>query len=246
MRNLPPITKYLLLINLIIWMLDALLKQHGIMLTDILGLHYFRADAFHWWQPVTYMFMHANFSHLFFNMFAVLMFAPVLEQEWGTTKFIFYYLLCGLGAALTQEATWALQISHLLNSYSAESVMLNYANMVVTIGASGAVFGILLAFGWLFPDVPMFIIFIPIPIRARIFVIIYAAIELFAGIANVSGDNVAHFAHLGGMLFGLLPLLYWKYASRWTDKIKSLFRKSRSVEDAKDKDYSDYHYHRSL
>ena len=122
------------------------------------------------WQPVTYMFMHGNFSHLFFNMFAVLMFAPVLEGEWGVKKFLLYYFVCGIGAAIIQEGVWALRIEHLLATYNAESVMLNYVNQVVTIGASGAVFGILLAFGWLFPDVPMYIIFVPIPIRARIFV----------------------------------------------------------------------------
>ena len=244
MRNLPIVTKSLLLANLVMWLLDAVLGRYGIQLTTYLGLHYIQADAFHWWQPLTYMFMHANFSHLFFNMFAVLMFAPVLEQEWGVKKFIFYYLLCGIGAAVAQEGVWALQINHLMATYTTASVMANYVNVVVTIGASGAVFGILLAFGWLFPDVPMYIIFVPIPIRARIFVIIYAFIELFAGIANFSGDNVAHFAHLGGMLFGLFPLLYWKYCGNW--KFPRFWKKSGSIEDAQDKDYSEYHYHRSL
>lgn len=237
MRNLPSVTKTLLLANVAVWLLDVVIAKYGISLTALLGLHYISADAFHWWQPLTYMFMHANFSHLFFNMFAVLMFGPVLEQEWGVKKFIFYYIFCGIGAAIAQEAVWAMQINHLLSIYTPDSVMANYANMVVTIGASGAVFGILLAFGWLFPDVPMFIIFIPIPIRARIFVIIYAFIELFAGIANLSGDNVAHFAHLGGMIFGLLPLLWWKYAPK--------LRRKNSVEH-EDKDYSDYHYRQRL
>ncbi len=256
MRNLPIATKNLLLANLVLWLLDAVLKNYGINLTTLLGLHYFTADNFHFWQPLTYMFMHANFSHLFFNMFAVLMFAPVLEQEWGVKKFLFYYFVCGLGAALVQEGIWALRIESLLNTYSLDSVLANYVNMVVTIGASGAVFGILLAFGWLFPDVPMFIIFIPVPIRARIFVIIYAVIELFAGIANMSGDNVAHFAHLGGMLFGLLLLLWWKFTDKWKYSDKwpfsnkwnrsKFWKKTTDVEDEKDKDYSDYHYRRPL
>ena len=244
MRNLPIVTKSLLLANLALWLIDTLLKRYGIELCTILGLHYFEGANFHWWQPLTYMFMHGNFSHLFFNMFAVLMFAPVLEQEWGWKKFLLYYLVCGLGAAFIQEVVWGLRIEHLMSIYSAESVLANYVNMVVTIGASGAVFGVLLAFGWLFPNVPMFIIFIPIPIRARIFVIIYAVIELFAGIANLSGDNVAHFAHLGGMLFGLVLLLYWKYCSNW--HFPKFWKKKGDVDDSKDKDYSEYHYHRSL
>lgn len=251
MRNLPIVTKSLLLANLVFWLLDMVLVKYGIQLTQILGLHYITADGFHWWQPLTYMFMHANFSHLFFNMFAVLMFGPVLEQEWGWKKFLFYYLLCGIGAAVAQELVWMLRIDHLMTIYNPASVMENYVNMVITIGASGAVFGILLAFGWLFPNVPMFIIFIPIPIRARIFVIIYAVIELFAGLVNMSGDNVAHFAHLGGMLFGLFPLLWWTYGQKWCYKLKDkwpfrLFHRAGSVDNAKDKDYSDYHYHRSL
>ena len=163
MKNLPIVTKCLLLANLAMWLIDVLFVRYGIQLTDFLGLHYFQASTFHWWQPITYMFMHANFSHFFFNMFAVLMFAPVLEQEWGIKKFIFYYLFCGLGAAFAQELVWSLRIDHLMTIYNPESVMTNYVEAVTTIGASGAVFGILLAFGWLFPDVPMYIIFVPIP-----------------------------------------------------------------------------------
>ena len=244
MRNLPIITKSLLVANLALWLLDTLLLRYGVQLYMLLGLHYISATDFHWWQPLTYMFMHGGFSHLFFNMFAVLMFGPVLENEWGARRFLIYYILCGLGAAIVQEAVWALKIQSLLATYSAESVMLNYANQVVTIGASGAVFGILLAFGWLFPNVPMFIFFIPIPIKARWLVIIYAAIELFAGFSSLPGDNVAHFAHLGGMLFGLIPLLWWTYKDRL--HLPKFFEKFRKVEDAKDKDYSDYHYHRKL
>ena len=245
MKNLPIVTKCLLLANLAMWLIDVLFVRYGIQLTDFLGLHYFQASTFHWWQPITYMFMHANFSHFFFNMFAVLMFAPVLEQEWGIKKFIFYYLFCGLGAAFAQELVWSLRIDHLMTIYNP------YVEAVTTIGASGAVFGILLAFGWLFPDVPMYIIFVPIPIRARLFVIIYAVIELFAGIGSFSGDNVAHFAHLGGMIFGLIPLIIWKYGPQWSLILKDkfpfkFFNREGSVSKAKDKDYSDYHYHSKL
>ncbi len=246
MRNLPTVTRAILLANVIMWLLDILLQRYGIFLYNLLGLHYVTADHFGWWQPLTYMFMHGSFSHLFFNMFAVLMFGPVLEREWGVKRYLIYYIICGLGAAFAQEVVWGIKIHSLLATYSAESVMLNYANQVVTIGASGAVFGILLAFGWLFPDVPMYIMFIPIPIRARWMVIGYVAIELFAGFSKLPGDNVAHFAHLGGMLFGLIILLWWRYKDRL--QIPKIWNKwfSSRHETKKDKDYSDYHYHRRL
>jgi membrane associated rhomboid family serine protease len=173
-------------------------------------------------------------------MFAVWMFAPVLEKEWGTRKFLIYYFVCGLGAALVQECVWALRIEHLLVSYPAEIEDAQYASQVVTIGASGAVFGILFAFGWLFPDVRMFLLFFPIPIRARTFVLIYAAIELLAGFSHISGDNVAHFAHLGGMLFGFLLLWWWKNG----EKRKKWFKSFDDTEedDSRGKNFSDYHY----
>ena len=256
MRNLTPVTKHILLINIFLWLADIMLQRYGLRLSDWLGLHYLTAPGFGFWQPLTYMFMHANLSHIFCNMFAVLMFAPVLEQHWGSRRFLIYYLVCGLGAAAVQEAVWALRIHSLLAAAPADMVFAQYTSHLVTIGASGAVFGILLAFGWLFPDVPMFIIFFPIHIRARIFVIIYAVIELMAGLAHAAGDNVAHFAHLGGMLFGLLLILLWKHTDggKWRFSLSSLFRRNRSghtrldssgsahADDSRSKDYSGYHY----
>ncbi len=215
MRNLPTVTRYLLIANFMMFLLTVVLQRYGVDLNNIGGLHYVSAQSFHWWQPFTYMFLHANFSHIFFNMFAVWMFAPLIEQEWGARRFAIYYIVCGLGAAVIQELVWTLMLSNLSSAYSTTAIA-QYAYMLNTIGASGAVFGILFAFGWLYPDVPMFILFIPIPIRARVFVIIYALIELFAGLGSVVGfsaDHVAHFAHLGGMLFGWLLILFW----RWTN-----------------------------
>lgn len=213
MRNLPTVTRYILVANLIVFLLTAVLQRYGLDLNAWGGLHYITASSFHWWQPFTYMFLHANLSHLFFNMFAVWMFGPVIEQKWGERRYALYYLVCGLGAAIVQEGVWAAMLANMSNHYAVEAVA-NYAYYMNTIGASGAVFGILFAFGWLFPDVPMYILFVPIPIRARIFVMIYAAIELFAGLGSVAGltaDHVAHFAHLGGMFFGWLLILYWKH-----------------------------------
>ena len=252
MRNLPTATRYLLIANLLIFLLAATLERYGISLNNLCGLHYVGAKSFHWWQPLTYMFLHANFSHIFFNMFAVWMFAPVIEQQFGTRRFLLYYLVCGLGAALVQEATWALMLNDMAGRYSAASIA-QYSYMMNTIGASGAVFGILFAFGWLYPDVPMFILFIPIPIRARVFVIIYALIELFAGLGSVAGftaDNVAHFAHLGGLLFGWLLILWWRHTNwrepkifDWWDRLKE--NRHRRLDSTDDR-FKDYHYQKRV
>lgn len=247
MRNLPTITKNLLLINLICWLASIVFERYGLDLNHYLGLHYITATDFHFWQPLTYMFMHAGFSHLFFNMFAVMMFGPTLEEHWGARRFLIYYLITGLGAAVVQEAVWALQLQPILNTID-PLMAAKLANRVVTIGASGAVFGILLAFGWIFPAVRMFIMFIPIPIRARTLVIIYALVELFAGLAPSAGDNVAHFAHLGGMIFGCILILWWQYGDRLKDKWHDLFhpRYPRIKRDKDSVDYRDYHYHEPL
>ncbi len=252
MRNLPTVTRWLLLANFIVFLLAGIMQRYGVDLNTLGGLHYVSAGSFHWWQPVTYMFLHANFSHLFFNMFAVWMFGPVIEQQWGARRYSLYYLVCGLGAAFIQELVWMLMLTNMSTSYDAATIA-HYAYYMNTIGASGAVFGILFAFGWLFPDIPMYILFIPIPIRARTFVIGYALIELFAGLGSVAGfsaDNVAHFAHLGGMLFGWLLILYWK-KTNWRepgelwDRFKSKFSKYERLDSSKDK-FGDYHYHKRV
>ncbi len=252
MRNIPTVTRYLLVANLVIFLLAAFLQRYGVDLNEWGGLHYLSASTFHWWQPVTYMFLHANLSHIFFNMFAVWMFAPVIEREWGAGRFLIYYIVCGLGAAVVQEAVWALMLSNMSASYDAASIAY-YGAVLNTIGASGAVFGILFAFGWLYPDVPMYIIFLPIPIRARTFVIIYALIELFAGLGSVAGltaDHVAHFAHLGGLLFGWLLILYWRHINWREPKIigwwQSLMQRLRRDSDDSDDRFKDYHYHQRL
>ena len=262
-RNLPPITKNLLIINLLFYFATIVFQRYDLDLIHLLGLPYITASDFYVWQPLPYMFMHAGFAHLFFNMFAVLMFGPAIEERWGSQRFLIYYLITGLGAALVQESVWALQLQSALNSLH-PAVASAFANKVITIGASGAVFGILMAFGWFFPDIRMFILFIPIPIRARTLVCIYALVELFAGMAPVASDNVAHFAHLGGMIFGLLLILWWRWrkcagfesvyseGSQLTRWLKEKWEERRNKRyprinrDKDSKDYSDYHYHRPL
>ena len=220
MNTIPTVTKNLLIINVLLFLVTLVLERYGIDLADYLGLHLVIADNFNAAQLITYMFMHANFAHIFLNMFAVWMFGRILEQVWGPKRFLFYYLVCGIGAGLIQEAVQYWHYAQELSGYSGVNTgytiipMEEYLNMMTTVGASGAVYGILLAFGMLFPNQQMFIIPLPVPIKAKYFVIGYAVIELFAGISNNSGDNVAHFAHLGGMLFGFILIMYWKKTNR--------------------------------
>lgn len=253
MRNIPTITRYILIANCIVYLLASMVQRYGIDLNGIGGLHYFSASTFHLWQPLTYMFLHANLSHLFFNMFAVWMFGPMIENEWGERRFLIYYLVCGLGAAVIQEGVWSLMLANMSSQYGA-AALAHYASMLTTVGASGAVFGILFAFGWLYPDVPLYILFIPVPIRARIFVIGYALIELFAGLGSVAGftaDNVAHFAHLGGMLFGWLLVLYWK-KTNWREpgelwnEWKNKFGGHQRLDSSKSDRFSNYHYQKRV
>ena len=188
---MPPVVKSLLLINI-----GAYILAQVFPMTGILGLWYWGTDLFMPFQLITYMFMHANFSHIFFNMFALWMFGRIMEQVWGGTRFFIYYMVCGVGAGLVQEFGQMLGL---------------IAPQAMTIGASGAVYGILLAFGMTFPNERLFIIPIPFPIKAKWFVCLYAAIEIFEGLSGA--DGVAHFAHLGGMFFGFMLILYWRKAA---------------------------------
>lgn len=220
LSSIPPVTKNLIIINFLCWLASIALPKMGIDLIDWLGLHFPGTSEFRPYQFITYMFMHdtRSIEHVLFNMFAVYMFGRVLEQVWGAKRFLLFYIVTGLGAALTQELTWLWLIQQIASANHigiAEQLAFD-ANIhqLVTVGASGAVFGILLAFGILFPNVPLYIIFVPIPIKAKYFVIGYGLIELFLGFANLNGDNVAHFAHLGGMVFGFFMIMYWKKKDR--------------------------------
>lgn len=214
MRNLPVITKNLLIINALCFFVTIVAERYGIDAESMFGLHFFMGSSFNPLQLVTYMFMHANFQHLFFNMFAVFMFGAVLEQVWGPKRFLVYYLICGIGAGLVQEGVQYIQYINNWVHYSTVDTgygiipMAEFLDTMTTVGASGAVYGILLAFGMLFPNNQLFVFPIPVPIKAKYFVVGYAVIELLLGFG--ASDQVAHFAHLGGMLFGLILILYWR------------------------------------
>ena len=215
---LPVVVKNLLIINGIMFLADLVLARFGIDLTRILGLHFFMASDFHVYQLFTYMFMHGNFWHLFFNMFALWMFGNTLENSWGPKRFLLFYILCGLGAGLMQEGVQYIEYVTKLSSYQNVNMggaiipMSEYLNYMTTVGASGAVYGLLLAFGMMFPNSLIYLYF-AIPIKAKWFVIGYAVIELLNGI-GASGDQGAHFAHLGGMLVGLIIILIWRKKGR--------------------------------
>lgn len=216
MMNMPPVTKNLIIINLLFFLAKLVAVRYGVDLDNLLGLHFFLAPDFNFYQFFTYMFMHGGVTHILFNMFAVWMFGRVMESYWGGRRFLLYYVVCGLGAGLVQEGVQYVQyLWQGLGAYDTVNIgytvisMGDYLNRWTTIGASGAVYGILLAFGMSFPNERQFIFPLPVPIKAKFFVIGYAVIELLSALGN-SGDGVAHFAHLGGMIFGLLLILYWR------------------------------------
>ena len=213
---MPVVTKNLIIINILLFFGGIVASKYGINLDQYLGLHFFLADDFILAQLFTYMFMHGGFTHIFFNMFALFMFGRILEQVWGPRRFLFYYIVCGVGAGLIQELVQYIHYSIELSAYDSVNIggmimpMAQYLNLMITVGASGAIYAILLAFGMLFPNQSLFIFPLPMPIKAKYFVIGYAALELFLGISNNASDNVAHFAHLGGMLFGFILIMYWR------------------------------------
>ena len=213
---MPTMTKNLLIVNFLAYIATWVLELRGIDLTSLLGLHFFLASNFHVYQFVSYMFLHGSLTHIFFNMFALWMFGSVIERVWGPKKFLFYYICCGIGAGVVQEivqyADYSIQGIAAYQYVNAGGVQMTtdaYINLWTTIGASGAVYAILLAFGMIFPNERLFIIPFPFPIKAKWLVVGYIAIELFSAMSG-PGDGVAHMAHLGGMLFGFLLIRYWQ------------------------------------
>lgn len=266
----PPVVKNIIIINVLTVLAQFVLIQQNIDLQDYLALHYWQSPDFRWWQVITHIFMHGSpndvgltVSHIFFNMFGLFMFGSVLERLWGPKRFVLFYLVCGVGAAICQSLvyTWEIgsfqnavnhfqqqpdfvqyaqivknqsvlskipEFTQLLTQWSADSHNPQFAGVAVSllhqvtsllmntsmVGASGAIFGILFAFAYLFPNTELFIMFIPIPVKAKWAVAGYAVIELFSGFGRFSGDNVAHFAHLGGMLFAFILLRIWHKHNR--------------------------------
>jgi len=217
MRSIPEIIKHLLIINVLVFVGSQVV---GTLIFDLLALHYPKNDLFGVWQLVTHMFMHGSFSHILFNMFGLWMFGSPLAQMWGKNKFLFFYLSCGLGAAALQLLVYHLQIQDWLESMVAQGITLDQAYTyleqgqtlfnVTMVGASGALYGVLVAFAFMFPNAELMLLFLPIPIKAKFFVPLVLLLDLFFGFSSYSMGPIAHFAHVGGALTGFAMMWYWK------------------------------------
>ncbi|MGB1003429.1 MAG: rhomboid family intramembrane serine protease [Salibacteraceae bacterium] len=268
-QMLPPVVKNLLIINVLMFLATQItINVSGFDLNGVLGLHWPGSQAFKWYQPITYMFMHGSFEHILFNMFAVWMFGNAIENIWGSKRFLTFYLITGLGAAALHYGIYYFEtiqnFNYLINNFLAnpdtqtlsaffmdykimidshstiqasfdstrpylervlsgstntndievvygfmEAYKIHFLNSMNVVGASGSLFGILLAFGMMFPNAELYLMFIPIPIKAKYFVAGYGAFELYSGIAG-SADNIAHFAHLGGLITGFILIKCWQ------------------------------------
>jgi membrane associated rhomboid family serine protease len=258
--SMTPMVRYLLIINAAVFLLAMFTDYFSVL--DFMALRYFSGSEFKIHQVITHMFMHASFMHLLGNMFGLFMFGPALERIWGTQRFVLFYFVCGIGAALLYTGVHAIeyrQIREKIDTYRESSDPYEYEVIIFRnfetfsahnpypfyelprllqqnpkdkeliresfsyleqlyaakqntpmIGASGAIFGILLGFGMLFPNTIIMLLFPPIPMKAKYFVLIFGGLELYLGIQNSQGDTVAHFAHVGGMLFGYLLIIYWR------------------------------------
>lgn len=213
-ETMPPVIKNLIIINVLMFIATLVLDSQGIDLVRKFGMYSFQSEYFQPYQIVTHMFMHGGVGHIFFNMFALWMFGAPLENVWGPKRFLIFYLVTGLGAAMLLQAYNAYEINQLQNELAqtgsgAVAQLLGIKLAIPTVGASGAVFGVLLGFGMLFPNSLIYVYFL-FPVKAKYFVIFYGALELYMGIQNNPADNVAHFAHLGGMVFGYILIKLWQ------------------------------------
>ena len=221
--NLTPVVKNLLIINLICFLPFIILRenQYDEKIVANFGLFYFNSPHFRVWQLLTYMFIHGGWAHILFNMLALFMFGPILEYAIGPKKFFNLYFICGIGAALIQMLAQAVEVHMASGGFTVNdaTVFLSQAdvNKVAAIyggpvvGASGAIFGVVVAFAMLYPDLELMLLFIPVPVKAKYLIPVYIVIELISGFGQFTGDNVAHFAHLGGALLGFLLIKIWRY-----------------------------------
>lgn len=219
-QGIPPVIKNLVIINALVWVAEITFVGR----LDFLALHYYKHPEFGIWQLVSYMFMHSLAPmHILMNMLVLWMFGSTLEDVWGSKRFLIFYLICGLGAALVQLGVMTIQMNLLMDKLSsgaiAEDEFIARGRIIFNtsvVGASGAINGVMAAFAYLFPNAPMFIFLIPVPIKAKYVVIGYFLIDLFGGINPRYGDNVAHFAHVGGALVGLILVMTMNKSNRRT------------------------------
>ena len=215
--NLTPVVKNLLIINIIFFIATYIL-QNQFDMVRWLSVFYFDSPFFRPWQVVSYMFLHASIEHIFFNMFALFMFGPILEYSLGSKRFFNLYFICGIGAIALQWVVQAIEIHQLIGSFVVHKDTTASPEVITKIGdiydspilgASGAIFGVLVAFATLYPNMEMLIFFIPIPVKAKYVISVYIIYEIYSSIRQTSGDNVAHLAHIGGAIFGFILIKYW-------------------------------------
>ncbi len=220
LSNIPPVVKNLLIINILFFIATQIFASKGVSLIEMLGVFYFDSPKFHGWQLITYMFMHGGFAHILFNMFALFTFGTSIEIIMGSKRFLNFYLITGLGALGLQLLVQALEVYNFTGGITIDPNTYQSAdpNTIKTlseiyfspmVGASGAIFGLLIAFVVLFPNAELFIMFIPVAVKAKYIIPLYILLELFLGVAQFSGDSIAHFAHLGGALFGFILVKLW-------------------------------------
>ena len=214
LSNMPQAVKSIIIINVLVMIMTALNEN---FMYEKFALFYPTSPFFHWWQPLTHMFMHGGFWHLFFNMYTLFIFGSVLENVWGTKKFLIFYFVTGLGAALIHTGVEWIQMQSWMGAAAEGSASamtsIHMLKMTPTVGASGAIYGLLMGYAMLYPDSIMTLIFPPVSLKAKWFVLIFAAIELLTGVTG-TGGGIAHFAHLGGLIFGLILMLYWKKSGK--------------------------------
>ena len=210
MSNVPTAVRNIIIINVLVMIMTSLNEN---FMYEKFALFYPTSPFFHWWQPVTHMFMHGGFWHLFFNMYTLYIFGTVLERIWGAKKFLLFYFVTGLGAAAVHTGVEWIQASSWMSEAAVGSMsavqQIHALKMTPTVGASGAIYGILMGYAMLYPDSIMTLVFPPISMKAKWFVLIFAGIELLTGVTG-TGGGIAHFAHLGGLIFGFLLIMYWK------------------------------------
>lgn len=228
MNNITPVVKNLLIINILFFAATWLFELQGFDLTTYLAVYYFDSPLFKVWQPISYMFMHGNTMHIFFNMFTLFSFGSILEAHWGGKRFINFYLITGLGALALQWAVQAFEVAQITGSpfnnlqtltVGSQDDLRALGEIYFTrmVGASGAIFGLLVAFAMLYPNLEMYVMFIPVPVKAKYIIPVLIIIEFTLGMSNIKGDSVAHFAHLGGALIGFILVRLWRRNTTYYD-----------------------------
>lgn len=210
MSRVPVAVKNIIIINILVMIMTYLNET---LMVEKFALFYPTSPFFHWWQPVTHMFMHGGFWHILFNMYTLYIFGSTLERVWGPKKFLIFYFVTGIGASAIHTGVEWIQMQNWITQAAEGSqsalVSIHQLKMTPTLGASGAIYGVLMGYALLYPDSMLVLFFPPIPIKAKWMVLIFAAIELVTGVTG-TGGGIAHFAHLGGLIFGFILIRFWK------------------------------------